>query len=66
MKYAPTQFLGSDRSAPTLVVIEPQPLASHLLAEHAVLFLKMLDHVVLTLVQPACEGNEEQPKRIRA
>jgi hypothetical protein len=35
-----------------------------LLAEDAVLFLKILDYLVLTLVQPACEGDEEQPKRI--
>ena len=64
MQRAPTQLLGSDRQTSTLVVVETELLASQLLAEHAVLFLKILHHLVLTLVQPACKGDEEQPKRI--
>src|SRR5215469_16399453 len=64
MKDAPAQFLGSDRQASTLVVVKTQPLASKLFAQDAVLFLKIVDNILLSLVQPACEGNEEQPKRI--
>jgi len=45
MKHAPAQFLGSDRQTPSLVVIEPQSLASQLFAEHTVLFLKIVDDV---------------------
>ena len=65
MKDAPAQFLGSDRQASTLVVVKTQPLASKLFAQDAVLFLKIVDNILLSLVQPACQGNQKQPKGIK-
>jgi hypothetical protein len=50
MKHAPTQFLGPDRQASALIVIEMQPLASQLLVQHAVLFLKIIQGLLLPLV----------------
>ena len=47
MKHAPTQFLGPDRQASALIVIEMQPLASQLLSQHAVLYLKIVDDILL-------------------
>jgi hypothetical protein len=47
----PAQFLGSDRQAQALVVAKTQPLASQLLAQQAVLFLKIIDDVLLLSVQ---------------
>src|SRR6516162_4160171 len=64
MKHTPAQFLGPDRQASALIVIEMQPLASQLLSQHAVLFLQKVDHILLSLVHPASEGNQNQPKRI--
>ena len=47
-------------SSPNLnAYAEPQPFASQLLAEHAVLFLKIVDDLLLLLVQPAREGNQK-------
>jgi acyl-CoA thioesterase len=36
-----------------------QPLAYKLLPQHAVLFLEVVDHVALVLVQPAGERNQQ-------
>ena len=65
MKHAPAQFLGPDCQASALIVIEMQPLASQLLSQHAVLFLKIVDDILLPLVQPACKGNQKQAKGIK-
>src|SRR6516164_9384033 len=65
MKHAPAQFLGPDRQASALIVIEMQPLASELFAQHAVFLLQIIDHILLALVQPASEGNQSEPKRIK-
>jgi hypothetical protein len=46
----PAQFLGSDRQAQALVVAKTQPLAPELLAQHAILFLKIVDDILLALV----------------
>ena len=66
MKHAPARFLGSDRQASTLVIVKTPPLVSELLARDAVLFLKIFDHVLLALVQPAREGNEQSRKGFNA
>ncbi len=34
-------------------------------AQHTVLFVKVLDDVLLLLVQEAGEGNKQEPKRIK-
>ena len=53
----------ASRSAPTLVVIKASSLATELLAQYAVFFLQVVDHVALMLVQAAGERNQQQPKR---
>jgi hypothetical protein len=50
MKRAPAQFLGSDRLASTLIIVEAQPLARELFAQYAVLFLKILQGILLPLI----------------
>jgi len=57
MKHTPTQFLGPDRQASALVIVKTEPLASQLLAQHAVLLLKIIDDVLLLLGQPPSQGN---------
>ena len=58
IKHTPAQFLGPDRQASALIVIEMQPLGSELLAQDAVLFLKIVEGLLLPLVKPASEGNQ--------
>ena len=65
MKHAPTQFLGSDRQTSPLIVVKAQPLASELFAQDTVLFVKILDDVLLALVQEAGQGNQQEPKGIK-
>src|SRR5262249_52369063 len=50
MKQTPAQFLSPHRQASVLIVIEMQPLASQLLAQHAVLLLKIIEGLLLPLV----------------
>jgi hypothetical protein len=50
LKRPPAQLLGPHGQASALVVIKMQPLASQLLAQDAVLFLKIVDDVLLLLV----------------
>jgi hypothetical protein len=45
MKPAPVQFLGLYGEAPVPVSIQAPPLVAELLAQHAVLFLQVVDHV---------------------
>jgi hypothetical protein len=41
-----------------LIVVKAQPLASQLFTQDPVLFLKIVDDILLPLVQPACKGNQ--------
>src|SRR5215472_5666343 len=50
IKHAPAQFLGPDCQAPALVIVKTEPLASELFAQHAVLLLQIVDHLLLALV----------------
>lgn len=43
-----------------MVIIQAKPIASELLAQHAVLFFEVVDYVALVLVQLAGEGNQQQ------
>jgi hypothetical protein len=58
MKYTPAHFLGPHRLASVLIVVEAQPLTAELFAQYAILFLKIVDDILLVLVQPAREGNQ--------
>ena len=57
MKHTPAQFPGPNCQA--------QTLASKLLAQHTIFFLKVVDDILLALVQQAGVGNQEQPKGIK-
>ena len=50
LKHPPAQFLGSDRQASALIVVETEPLACELFAQNTVLFVKIFDDVLLLLV----------------
>jgi hypothetical protein len=50
MKHTPAQFVSPDRQASALVVAKAQSLTSELLAQYAVLFLKMIEGLLLPLV----------------
>jgi hypothetical protein len=50
MTHTPAQFLGPDRQASALIVIEMHPLGPELLAQDAVLFLKIVEGILLPLV----------------
>src|SRR5215472_5097177 len=50
IKHAPAQFLGPDCQASALVIVKTEPLASELFAQHAVLLLQIVDHLLLALV----------------
>jgi len=65
MRRPPVQLLGPDGQAAALVIVELRPLVSELLAQDTVLFLNMVDHILLPLVQPAREGNRKQAKGIK-
>jgi hypothetical protein len=54
MQHSPAQFLRPDGQASALVIVKAQPLASELLAQDAILFLKIIEGILLPLVeQPA-------------
>ena len=48
-----------------LIVVKAQPLVSQLFKRDPVLFLKIVDDILLPLVQPACKGNQKQAKGIK-
>src|SRR6516165_4115071 len=50
IKHTPAQFLGPDGQASPLVVAKPHSLTSELLPQHAILFLKVVDDVLLLVV----------------
>ena len=57
-------LLGGQANA--LIVGEAQPARAELLAEHPILGLEIVDHVALLLVDPAGQGDEEKPQRVRS
>src|SRR6516165_4997650 len=65
MKHAPASFLGLDRQLSALIVVKAQPLVSQLFTQDPVPFLKIVDDILLPLVQPACKGNQKQAKGIK-
>jgi len=46
-----------------LIVREPQSSSAKLFPQGAVLFLKVVDHVALLLVDPTGERDEHEPQR---
>ena len=60
---ASAQHSALRREAPALVVGEPQLTATQLLAEHAVLFLQVVDHRDLAPVYPTGERHQQELQR---
>ena len=59
---ASTERLGFRGQADSLIVGEPEPPRSELLAQHAVLLLQIVDDVALLLVDPAGQRDKKKPK----
>ncbi|MGA2078298.1 MAG: hypothetical protein ABSH52_32825 [Terriglobia bacterium] len=58
VKHPAAQFLGVDRQATALVVVQAQPSIAELFPKNSVFPLELLDDLLLLLVQPASEGNQ--------
>jgi hypothetical protein len=54
LEHASAQYAGLRGQANPLIVGEPEPPRSQLLAENAILFLQIVEDVALLLVDPAC------------
>ena len=48
-----------------LIVGKPEPAGTELLSKDAILGLEIVDHLALLLVDPAGQGDEEKPQRVR-
>jgi len=66
VKHPAAQFLGLDRHATALAVVQAQPSSAELFPKNSVFLLKAVDDLLLLLVQPPCEGNQQQSKRIHS
>ena len=55
--------LGGQSNA--LVVGEPETTRTELLSKDAILCLKIINHLALPVVDPACQGDKEKPQRVR-
>ena len=60
-----TDRFGSGGQAAALGVGEPQATRPELLAEHAVLFLEIVDDVPLLLIDPPGDGDDEKLEHLR-
>jgi hypothetical protein len=59
-----TECFGFRGQAPSLIVAEPEPPRSELLAQHVVLLLQIVDDVALLLVDPAGHRDKKKPTRM--
>ena len=47
-----------------MIIIEPQPTISELLAQYSILFTQILDHILLPLIHPTGQHNHNTLKGI--
>jgi hypothetical protein len=66
VQHPAAQLLSLDCQTTALVIVQAQPSIAELFPKHSVFFLEVVDDVFLVLVQPAREGNEQQPKGIKS
>jgi hypothetical protein len=59
VKHPAAQFLGLDRQATALVVVQAQPSSAELFPKNSVFLLEVVDDLLLLLIQPASEGNQQ-------
>ena len=64
LQHASTECVGFGGQTEPLVVGEPEPPRSELLAEHAILLLQIVDDVALLLVDPAGQRDQKEPERM--
>lgn len=55
-----SESLGFRGKPTSLVIGESEPTISDLLPQNAIFLNKVLDHVLLPLIQPACNGYDEK------
>jgi hypothetical protein len=65
LEYAAPQALRLGGQPNALVVGEPETARTQLLSKDAILGLEIVDDLALLLVDPAGEGDEEKPQRLR-
>ena len=63
-QHASTEYVGFRGQADPLVVGEPEPPRSELLAQNAILLLQIVDDVALLLVDPAGQRDQKEPERM--
>jgi hypothetical protein len=61
----PSEHFAFHSQAAALVVVQANPAPSELFAENAVLFLEVVDHMLLSAVDPAGEHQEEEVECVR-
>ena len=61
-RWRPTDDFGSASQASSLGISESLRLASELFEQNTVLFLKVLDHRLLVLIDPTSDGDQEELK----
>ena len=61
---ASAEPFGSRREPATLVVRETKSATAELLAQHPILLAQIVDCLLLLLIHPAREGNQQEPKRV--
>jgi len=64
LEHASAQYAGLRGQANPLIVGEPEPPRSQLLAENAILLLQIVDDVALLLVDPAGQRDQKEPERM--
>ena len=60
LEHLAPEDLAFDGQAPALVVVKEDSPLPELLSEHAILGLKVLDDFLLSLIDPACQDQEQQ------
>jgi len=61
---ASAETFGSHRKPATLVVRETKSATAELLAQHPILLAQIVDCLLLLLIHPARDGNQQEPKRV--
>ena len=65
LEHAAPQALRLGGQPNALVVGEPETARTELLSKDAILGLEIVDDLALLLVDPAGQGDEEKPQRVR-
>ena len=61
---ASVETFGSHRKPSTLVVRETKSATAELLEQHPILLAQIVDCLLLLLIHPARDGNQQEPTRV--